>query len=227
MKKWYVITGVLALSLIISIVSWYQASSMADLLDRELHSTEWTLWECQNNLSATESQLQSCQSEIQSYQSELQSYQEELQSCQGELQLSYIEIEEARFDFYYATLAKQRYGVDDLEDYLSRWQWIEGTYVENEFDCSEMSAYLEWRLENEGYHTIIVIGDTPWGGGGRHSWLLVETSLGKYMPLEATTYSVVYWDDLNFDNYFEYDHEFETIQEALEYSPTGYDWWKS
>ena len=132
--------------------------------------------------------------------------------------------EENRFEFYYASLAKQRFGVDDLDEYLDRWEWIEGTYVKGVFDCSEMSAYIEWRLENEGYNAYIVCGESPWGGG-YHAWLLVETSEGAYMPVEATEYSVVWWDSPYFDNYFEYDNLFETIHDALNYSYGEFDWW--
>jgi len=143
-----------------------------------------------------------------------------------ESQLEYLQwiAEENSFDFYYASLAEQRFGVDDLAEYLDRWQWIDGTYVEGVFDCSEMSAYIEWKLENEGYNTIIVAGTSPWGGG-YHAWLLVETSEGHYMPVEATEYDIVYWSDPYFDNYFTYDHQFETIQDALEYSYEEFDWW--
>lgn len=135
-------------------------------------------------------------------------------------------VEENKFMFYYASLAKQRYGVDGLEEYLDRWQWSEGAYTEDVFDCSEMSAYLEWRLENEGYHTIIAVGEKP-SGKGYHAWLLVETSAGHYMPVEATTYDLVTWEDQSFHKYFIYDHIFETIQDALEYSYEEFDWWKS
>ena len=130
------------------------------------------------------------------------------------------------FVFYYASLAKQRFGVEDLEGYLDRWEWSEGVYKEGVFDCSEMSAYIEWKLENEGYHVDIVSGTTPWSDGN-HTWLLVETSLGYYMPVEATTYDLVKWDSPYFDKYFEYGHKFETIQDALAYAYEEFDWWQS
>ena len=38
---------------------------------------------------------------------------------------------------------------------------------------------------------------------------------------------VVWWESPYFDNYFEYDRAFETIQDALNYSETEFDWWKS
>jgi hypothetical protein len=90
-----------------------------------------------------------------------------------------------------------------------------------------MSAYIEWRLENEGYHTYIAVGTTPWNPQGRHAWLLVETSVGKYMPVEATEYDIVKWDDPYFDNYFVYDRLFENIQDALNYNYDEFDWWAS
>ena len=136
-------------------------------------------------------------------------------------------IEKSKFYFYYGTLRKQRYGVDDLESYLDRWQWTEGSYVRDKFDCSEMSAYIERNLQNEGYHTIIVVGNLPSNQTARHAWLLVETSSGKYMPVEATQYALVKWDNPYFDSYFEYDHEFETIFDALDYDYEGFNWWES
>jgi len=36
--------------------------------------------------------------------------------------------ERAKFTFYYVSLMEQRYGVDDLQDYLHRGEWKEDTY---------------------------------------------------------------------------------------------------
>ncbi len=133
-------------------------------------------------------------------------------------------LEDRRFDFYYVK-PSQKYGVDNLVNELNGLVWIKD-YQEGVFDCSEMSAYLEWHLENEGWHTIIAVGDSPFGSG-RHAWLLVETTVDKYMPVESTGMTVVMWSDSHFDNYFKYDHSFETIQEALAYNETEFDWWQS
>jgi len=136
-----------------------------------------------------------------------------------------VEVEDIRFFFYYDEPRKQEFGVYNLEDELEGLEW-DRPYEEHVFDCSEMSASLERYLENHGWHTKIVCGDTPFGSG-RHSWLLVETSEGKYMPVESTIIEIVWWENPDFYNYFEYDRSFETIQEALEYSETSYDWWNS
>jgi len=174
--------------------------------------------------SRLESKIGLLERENSSFEDELNAISIQNGDLQSEIARLQGVAEESKFEFYYASLARQRYGVDDLQEYLDRWEWVEGSYVQGSFDCSEMSAYIEWRLENEGYHTIIVCGDAPFGGG-YHAWLLVETSSGAYMPVEATTYDMVTWSSPYFDNYFEYDHSFETIQEALDYSQGEFDWW--
>lgn len=134
---------------------------------------------------------------------------------------SNAEYDEARFDFYYSKPENQKFGVYDLDDELNGLQWSE-PYQAGIFDCSEMSACLEWHLENRGWHTKIYVGDFP---EGRHAWLIVETSEGAYMPVESTSLRLVWWSDSDFDNYWEYDQRFETIQDALSYSESSYDWW--
>lgn len=133
------------------------------------------------------------------------------------------EYDTRQFTFYYVKPQNQKFGVDELADELGSLEWTH-PYEEGEFDCSEMSAYLEWYLENQGWHIVIIVGDCPFSSG-RHSWLLVETSKGYYMPVEATKIEVVWWENPNFEDYFNYDHDFETVQDALAYSKTGFDWW--
>lgn len=129
----------------------------------------------------------------------------------------------AEFKFYYVKPKNQRYGLENLKDIVNEYSWT-SSYEEGVFDCSEMSAYMERHLENEGFHTIILLGESPFGSG-THAWVLAETSEGKYMPVEATSPRVVLWEDTGFEKYFEYDHDFETIQEALNHLSTDFDWW--
>jgi len=199
----------------------------ADLTDTrlKLKSTEQKLSDAYLELKSTEQKLSDAYLELKSTEQQLAATHNQLTRCEAQVNYYMAEVERAKFTFYYASLTKQRYGVDDLEEYLGRWQWVEGAYVAGQFDCSQMSAYLEWKLENEGYHTVIVAGEPP-GGDGKHSWLLVETSDDHYMPVEATTYSIVYWWNPHFEEYFVYDYEFEMIHQALEYSPTEFNWWE-
>jgi len=200
-------------------------------LQTDNDSLEDQVSDLQTDKSNLQSQVHTLQSENGDLQSEVDFLQSEVADLEWEIsdlewEISYLQqtAEGNKFEFYYASLARQRFGVDDLDEYLDRWKWVEGSYVKGVFDCSEMSAYIEWRLENEGYHTYIACGESPWGGG-YHAWLLVETSEGAYMPVEATEYDVVWWSDLYFDNYFEYDYLFETIHDALDYSHDEFDWW--
>ena len=200
----------------------FQASIVS--LQSEVSNLTIAKGSLQSELASLTQNNTDLQSQIDDLMEEIDDMELEIWDLEWEIYNLQQTAEENRFEFYYASLAKQRFGVYDLDEYLDRWEWIEGTYVKGVFDCSEMSAYIEWRLENEGYNTYIVCGESPWGGG-YHAWLLVETSEGAYMPVEATEYDVVWWSDLYFDNYFEYDYLFETIRDALDYSYSEFDWW--
>ncbi|MCW3976804.1 MAG: hypothetical protein NWE77_02605 [Candidatus Bathyarchaeota archaeon] len=130
---------------------------------------------------------------------------------------------ETPFFFYYVKPELQKFGVHSLDNELEGLKWSR-QYDLGLFDCTEMTAYLERYLENNGWHAQIVVGDTPFGPG-RHAWLLVETSEGSYMPVESTTIQIVWWSAPSFDNYWVFDYRFETIGEALSYSETAFDWW--
>ena len=138
-------------------------------------------------------------------------------------QLTNLERENALFFFYYVQPEEQKFGVHNLDNELDGLEWAQ-PYEEGVFDCTEMTAYLERYLENHGWHAKIVVGDSPFGSG-RHAWLLVETSEGKYMPVESTKIEIVWWSNPNFDYYWIYDHKFETVSQALSYSETAFDWW--
>jgi len=190
-----------------------------------------------NDKNNLQNEVESLTTEVDDLQSEVDSLQIEKSQLESEIdwlnnkydnyvathEYSDWEYEDAQFYFYYVPPDEQKFGVYDLEDELYGLEWTH-PYEEGVFDCSEMSASMERYLENEGWNTLIIVGDSPFGSG-RHAWLLVETSDGKYMPVESTTIEIVWWPNPNFDNYFEYDHSFETIQDALVYSETEFDWW--
>jgi len=133
-----------------------------------------------------------------------------------------LESENASFFFYYVQPEEQKFGVHNLDNELDGLEWAQ-PYEAGVFDCTKMTAYLERYLENQGWHAKIVVGEAPFGSGG-HAWLLVETSEGKYMPVESTKIEIVWWSDPHFHNYWIYDHKFETIRQALSYSETAFDW---
>ena len=205
-----------------------QLESYCDQLQRDYAQSQLEVADLGQEVASLEHQVLNLEVEVNGLEQETKNLKQEAASQKAyyERQIDLYEdkAERAKFTFYYVR-PKQRYGLDDLQDYLQRWEWKEGAYILNKFDCSQMSAYLECKLENEGYHTVMVVGDSP-SGDGKHAWLLVELVEGQYMPVEATAYSIVYWSYPYFDNYFIYDFEFETIQEALSYSPTEFNWWE-
>jgi len=129
------------------------------------------------------------------------------------------------FLFYYVPPLKleKKYGLDKLETELQGLQWVR-EWKADVFDCSEMSAFLERYLELEGWHTYIAVGKNP-TGAGKHAWLIVEVYPNKYIPVEATTISIVYPSNPYYNNYFNYDIIFDRIEDAVKFSPTEFDWW--
>jgi hypothetical protein len=47
------------------------------------------------------------------------------------------------------------------------------------------------------------------------------------MPIEATQYWMVLWNNPYFQNYFKYKLEFETIYDALAYNYDEFNWWEN
>lgn len=176
------------------------------------------------NNTDLKSEVGSLTTENDNLQSEIFNLESEINDLQREIDWLRQIAEEDNFQFYYVKPEEQKFGVYNLEDELDGLEWTE-PYQEGVFDCSEMSACLEWFLENGGWHVKIYVGDSPFSSG-KHAWLIVETSEGKYMPVESTTLHVVWWSDPNFDDYWEYEDRFETIQDAIAYSESGFDWWE-
>jgi hypothetical protein len=222
-----VVIIMLGLLLCVSAFLLVRAYSSIEQQSDALAQTQTDLAQTQTELQQTRTELAQVKREnaLLTKTTELQQTRTELAQVKRENALLTKTAEQNKFLFYYNGMVEQQYGVSNLESCL-KWEWKESAYKPASFDCSEMSAFLEWMLENEGFHTVIVAGKSPDGSSEKHAWLLVETSPREYMPVEATAFSIVYWDSPYFDNYFQYDRQFETIQEALTYSPTEFDWWE-
>ena len=220
-KVGLVVCAVLVVMLAISSIYLY---TRIDSLQTQIDILETDKSDLQTDNSQLESQIISLQNSIDSLVDDYNSLVSEYNDYIADHQFTDEQYYRATFSYYYIKPEEQKFGVYNLEDELNGLEWIK-PYEEGVFDCSEMSAYLEWYLENEGWHTIIIAGDSPFDSG-YHAWLLIECEQGKYMPVESTHIEIVWWDDPYFDNYFIYDSEFETIEDALAYSETEFDWWK-
>lgn len=90
------------------------------------------------------------------------------------------------------------------------------------FDCSEASAYLEWALEEAGFHAFIATST-----GQRHAWVVVkdikvsETKTRDF-AIESTTLEITHCKA----RYRSYDMLHDTIYATLEHHPyREYNWW--
>jgi len=94
-----------------------------------------------------------------------------------------------------------------MQEYLANSEWIDD-YEAGSWDCSQMSSYMEYMLENCGYHVVIRHADVE-GEDYGHAWILVEFEqgwlayecTGRYWvyPNEAVArsyepYSYVHWN---------------------------------
>lgn len=141
----------------------------------------------------------------------------------------------------YYTSAPQQYGVDALQEYLQQKKWSRD-YEVDVFDCTEMSAFLERALENEGFHAYIMGGEFD---GNPHGWVKVQISPRtkpksdkprdivmaalidqekSFVIVEATTLTIITFYDAEYSKYYE-EHAHETIYDAMELCPSSYDWW--
>jgi len=77
--------------------------------------------------------------------------------------------------------------LERLEEILSAFRQ-RFTYERGIYDCSNMSVYLEWTLENLGFDARIMSGAAPpQPDAGSHAWVVVHTIDGYTVPIEATS----------------------------------------
>ena len=108
-------------------------------------------------------------------------------------------------DWYYNSPCQQPAGVS-LEDWLTNLEWV--PYEKGVYDCTEMSARIEWMAENCGYNAVIGCDDD-------HCWALVEG-----VAFEPTGNYWVAEDHTGDDDYYHPD----TVYGGISVDP-AFDWW--
>ena len=112
---------------------------------------------------------------------------------------------------------------------------LTGAYQEDYFDCSEMSAFMEWYLEGHGVDTVIVTGERNQShnistggfeyekGAGDHAWIIANVS-GERFLIESTLARVV---PKSLERYYLADKTYNDIYDAVRSSRSveEYDWW--
>jgi len=111
--------------------------------------------------------------------------------------------------------------IDGFE-YPTKLVWSSAPISIKTFDCSEASAYLEWALEEAGFHAFIASSR-----GQHHAWVVVkdikvsETETTD-LAIESTTLEITHCKA----RYRSYDMLHDTIYDALEHHPySEYNWW--
>lgn len=126
-------------------------------------------------------------------------------------------------------------------------------YERGKFDCSEMSAFLECKLQQAGFDAYIAEGPAPFPPRTNHAWVFVRTTKENqtyWVPIEATDprfYNVDEGVTLRkifsrllkvpglvtrsnssyYLGYFKYDHLYNSIYDIPKSKLGEYDWWKS
>jgi hypothetical protein len=113
------------------------------------------------------------------------------------------------------------------------------SYEEDKFDCSEMAAYIEWKLENNGIDAKICTAKNFSGKGFGHAWVAVDLPHSKRCFIETTMmsgtvgvpkYAIIRGNDRDmqeYNDYSNYDNIFEDIYEMVKYARSAeeVDWW--
>ena len=131
-----------------------------------------------------------------------------------------------------------------MQEYLANSKWIDD-YDAGGWDCSQMSAYMEYKLSNCGYNVVIRSANVEDENYG-HSWILVEFKegwlayecTGRYWiyPNEAVArsydpYGYVHWNPSMYDAGVQYESIYDVWEDYKWYSNgeevflKEYGWW--
>ena len=105
-----------------------------------------------------------------------------------------------------------------VSEFLNNGKWID-KYEKGGWDCSQMSAYTEFVLENNGVHCIIVKSDKM-----EHAWVMVETEDGL-IAYETTGRFYMYKDKMTALRHGSNDYNASFYTEGVRYESI-YDVWE-
>ncbi len=130
-------------------------------------------------------------------------------------------------DPYYLGKTNFQNTPDEVQRLLGKGFFM--SYACSSFDCSEMAAYIEWKLECHNVTAQIATKD-DWEDGYGHAWVIVPLRGGNNLAIEPTISAMegsLGAEMITYDpKYFVCDHLFEDIYEASEFFGIGeWDWW--
>jgi len=165
---------------------------------------------------------------------------------------SYLKLKQIPSGYYETDVFKEHANtLADLKKFLLYEFRMPKGYRTDEFDCSEMAAYLEWALEDAGFNASIVVG--PFSlekleEGTKHAWIMAHTNDGD-MAIESTAlmskdddlflYMIKFFGEIlelnggiiykgkttGWEEYYQEDvHSYESIYEAITKSKEFKEW---
>ncbi len=141
------------------------------------------------------------------------------------------------YDHYYVNVPCEDHSAKALVDMIGNSKFTI-PYEFCKFDCSEMSAYLEWFLVSHGFKTKMCVNTSTVDEFGKikpgHVWLLVEVTGregNETVYVEPTSVPIRIYEKgmLNYTNYEHpkkiFDNVFSAVNDIVLESEV--DWWKN
>ena len=130
-------------------------------------------------------------------------------------------------DPYYLGKTNFQNTPDEVQRLLGKGFFM--SYACSSFDCSEMAAYIEWKLECHNVTAQIATKD-DWEDGYGHAWVIVPLRGGNNLAIEPTISAMegsLGAEMITYDpKYFVCDHLFDDIYGASEFfGVEEWDWW--
>jgi len=229
-----VIVAILLVWAIIATAVAFQQYQNVNKLKKEIVSLKWQVYSNKTTIKELKSEKETLGKKIQDLESEnwrliqqidmLRRENEELRNQLSELQVKISELEDKLRLYeqvphgYYSTNFFPEYGntVEDLKAFLSKLK-IPHKYERGVFDCSEISAYVEWALEDAGFDAYIVLAED-------HAWNMVKVAGATYYVDMSSGKPYIFKSDKRYPKIVKV---FKNIYEAVDYyhSVKEWDWW--
>lgn len=222
----------------------FQQYQKIQKLEKEVASLKWQAYSNKTLLENLKSEKISLEERVKQLENEnwqliqqvdkLRKENEDLRNQVAELQSRIAELERTLELYeqiphgYYSTnfFPDHRNTLEDLKKFLNREFKVPHKYEKNVFDCSEISAYTEWALEDAGFDAYIVLGEVDFGSNnkGTHAWNMVKVGGATYYIDASSGKPYLFKSD---DRYLRVIDVFKNIYEAVKnYGRVDeFDWW--
>ena len=239
-----VIVAILLIWAILATAVAFQQYQNVSKLKKEIVSLKWQVYSNRTTLEELKSEKETLEKRIQKLEDEklrliaevenLRMENEELRNQLSELQVKISELEDKLRLYeqvphgYYSTnfFPDHRNTYDELVKFLTTEFRLPHKYEKNVFDCSEISAYTEWALEDAGFDAYIILGEVDFGGDnkGIHAWNMVKVAGATYYIDMSSGKPHIFKSD---KHHLKIIKVFKNIYEAIEYyyGVKEWDWW--